>query len=263
MLIDPRRSSLNYPLGAMPGFNETHPASRGIGPGSGFVGVAMGDNFLNLLDGGVGTKSGGGAITANYSEFGPAITVTGTSVLTYPGFPTTFDAANTMGAIYWLANTTDITFLIHSSSANNGIELKTSGPGLIFDVFGGTAVTFSSSLVAQQMLFLGLSGHYASQTVNFVVMNLENGTLFKKVDTGFLAAGTAPNGTYSIGNSGSGVSPATGRLCASMMSPAYLSMSELVQWAYDPWSFWYPPVTRNTITVIPPFIHTLMPQILL
>jgi hypothetical protein len=242
MLIDPRRSFLNYP-GGFPGFNEGHPAARGIGQGVGFVGIAYQDNFLNVLDGGVGTVVG--SSTPQLTDFGRAMTFAANALLSFPGFRAANDAANTIAAIYKPVSSSN-TFLFQNSSTGSGVSFKmdTVGVnGLQFDPWGGSPALSTLVPVNGHTQFMAMSTDY-STAAYFIIADFNTGSV-QIVSTTPPAVPTPPNGTYVVGNANTINVGAGGSLHALMFSPTFMSIAEMVQWAYDPWSLWYPSASRN------------------
>lgn len=73
----------------------------------------------------------------------------------------------------------------------------------------------------------------------------------------------APNGTYGIGNNVGSSREFNGFIAAAMVGADYLAIPQLLQWAENPWAFWYPPAVQNLIfnsLVTPTVTDTLFAQ---
>ena len=240
--------SLAYPTGSIAGFNPSHIAAANCH----FSGVAQTGGFLDLTAGLRGVAAGTPASLIN-GTLGPATTYTTTSDITsFANKPTTADQGYTFGCIFILTDVTANTrFLISNSNSGSGHSLAmTSGGGLNLALAANGVSTVNSGFIptvntpyffAGSLWNLGATG----RTANFVLTNLLTGQVKTAVGTqGTIVSATAPTpGTYTIGNRNGqallgSISAAMGASVANIGEQ--LPMSALVQWAHDPWSFWYP-----------------------
>ena len=230
------RNKLAYPAGVQPGFDPTHVAAKGMSKGNGASGVAMGSGFVSVLWSSYTNTSVSKAI---FGGVGPAITYPGAAITNSTGQLSSSTAALTCGAIiqvpasyssgsyYSILSTVDSTgtlFVLHSGVSN--------APTLLLYSNG---MTSAFSLSVGTPYFVAASALIGGST-NFVAVNLNNGSV--STSTTASAGSNFPTGNGAIGNYNS--NPFIGSISAIMWSPSYLSLSQLLQWASDPWSFWYP-----------------------
>ena len=230
-----RQSPLIY-HGGRPGFDPVHPASNGIR----FSGVASNKDFINLLaTPPLGVATGSSLVVdgligqaAKFSGFGHWVKFSGQS--------TANDQAATVGCILRL-NALSGTPTIFASAATTAtgyaLQINSSGAMTFYNNASGITGASSFSLIAGTAYFLG--GSYNSGVANFVAVNLQNGQIQTSSTTGMSTANTAPDGAYLIGSDQFGNSSASS-IAAIMVSSNLMSIQQLLQWAQDPWSFWYP-----------------------
>jgi hypothetical protein len=84
--------------------------------------------------------------------------------------------------------------------------------------------------------FLAVSCN-ASAT-NFVMSRLDTGQIFTSSTTGISFA--APNGTYRVGGGGAFHLTGSSEAACCFIGGSFLHLQEMVKWAADPWSFWFP-----------------------
>jgi len=103
------------------------------------------------------------------------------------------------------------------------------------------------SLVIGRAYFAAASGGSGIPT-NFVLMDLESGVI-KTATAGNIAANSTLDGRYGVGvdfNAGTG----TVNVGPNMWANAYYSVQQLLDWAKDPWAFWYPDAEYQDFTGI-------------
>ena len=224
--------SLAFPSGARAGFNAVHIAAGGIR----FSGVAQSAGFLNLLNGKNGTNTGTPTVLI-HGLLGPATTYPSNSdYTTFTGGPSVTDTETTFAAIL-VPNT--LSGFQYYFSDSGGDALGVNG-NLYYIRFGGTSNDSGLTLTVGVPYFLAASAN--ASAVNFAVMRLDNGK-FVEATT---ASGTnlASTGTYRIATvPGAGGSSGLASVAAAMKNSKFMPAAALKQWAYDPWSFWYPTQT--------------------
>ncbi len=241
-----RISRLAYPAGRVPGFDSTHPAAVGMSPGHGFSGVAMSGAFPDLL------KPLRGSVTGTVTfgmdgAIGPTINMSDASNnYIYSGYSTIVDTRATFAAI---VNTTSIVTsgttkgIITTSSGNTGIYLSHKDSLLRAGIFpANTSIDSTIALLANTPFFIAVSIDY-SVGAYFLMRNLKIGSTKIEFVTGNLVPG-APNGSYDIGGNNNTFS-FNGAIAAAMFAPQACGIGALLQWADDPWSFWYPQPEEN------------------
>lgn len=246
-----RRRGLGYPIGFSAGVDTSHIAAKGLR----FSGIAApaGLQFINLLNGKKGT------VTSTFTSsihgiIGRQITSTGTGQVAFSGNAATGVSSLTIGAIILgmaaatngiIFNTTSAAtaapFIWQSPTTNN--LAVTSGSGTI-------NIDSGLGLVAGIPYFIGISFSSLTTTVKFVITNLLTGQIRTASIANTLAA-TASNGTYCVAGDGL-ADGSTGVVAAVMFSTAGISLPALLQWATDPWSFWYP-TSQGAIAFDPAF----------
>lgn len=232
---------LAYPAGYAPGYNPSHIAAGGTR----FSGISVPGNFLNILSGKVGTLSGT-PTWAVKSYVGPVTYFTSSSA-SFTGQSTANDEACTIGTIVYPINQNN-SCVFSSSGDNAGWRTIHGGFGAINYqlVAGGVAVTINTGdLVPGEYSPWFLATSAGLSTSCYVVKNLANGKTRFAESTG-PGSTLASNGTYMVGANTFGQNY-YGGIAAVMFSGRYNSLQSLLQWAADPWSFWYPNPGDNWI----------------
>lgn len=240
-LLRRARGPLAFP-GTKPGFDPSHIAAAQTRLSA----AAMGGNFVDLTTG----KSGAitGSPTNSIGLIGPRIGFPGsTDLVTFSGKPTASFPNYTFGCVvaFDVVNVTN-QFLISSSNGGTGVRLSIVNAGgsklsIGINSLGGfNATQIPIAVNTPYALFGSLAWVSPNALCNAVAVNLTNGVVLSQSSS--VAAGGAPgadSGTCSIGNRGSSLH-AQGRIAAAMYSTEFTPISSLLQWAADPWSFWYP-----------------------
>jgi hypothetical protein len=237
------RSPMQYP-GARPGFDATHVAARSsivvsaavLGNGRYVaLGPTIGGQVATIGAGGVGKIDG---------AIGPAIsTAAGNagSTLTWPATPST-PTSQVWGAICKIPTSIGSGWSLDLSAfAGNKLQLLEATGAYNLRISGGNVVTGSldfSAYAGQPFFFAASVPKTGSNQVKFVAVNLLTGQIFTEAPSSSFIFGTPSSGTFSATTppvtGGAGVGSAT------MTSFAVVSAQELLAWAKDPWSFWYP-----------------------
>jgi len=255
-----RRGGLSYP-GSPPGFNESHPAASTMVPGIGFSAIAVGDNTINLLTGQPFTPT---AVTTKTLGFlGPAagFLTAGSSGCAINGQKVFNLNAFTTGAIVQFSAVNTATFQTMVSMNNGGGQ----SPGMYVDSIGFlcfyTDTETSSNLALAANIPYFIAGSYLPGGVgNFVLLNLNTGTLV----TASVAAGSATvvatTATQQVGQNIAGSNQATnGYIARAMWSNTFLSLPQLIAWAGNPWEFWHPAPIINIAEGAPSSAPTPFP----
>lgn len=123
------------------------------------------------------------------------------------------------------------------TSAFNAVRLAMQGTTGKFNFFlsGNNLTTFVASV--NTPYFVAASG-FSSGTLNWVIVNLASGQIVAESHACSAFPATSMGGQNIIGNNSG--QPMLGIVAAAMYSPAYMPLTQLLQWAADPWSFWYP-----------------------
>lgn len=128
-------------------------------------------------------------------------------------------------------------------SYNAGFGSLVFGFELVFPILPNIA------LIAGGPYFIIVSGSGVSGgtwNTNWLVMRLDTGQIITTTATGTGQTMAASNGNMLFGgaSSGQGNNDATGNLAAAMYSGGpggfVMSIPQMLQWAQDPWAFWYP-----------------------
>lgn len=233
-----RIGPLAYP-GRQPGFDPSHFASKNVRLSA----VASGNNFVNLLNAKKGTVTG--AVTAIVdSRIGPAAqitTIAGSD--TYVSIPSPSNAAiptsATVASIFTYGTNGNFSGLFGSNQTTFGVMFGVQAAGGSIQCYNGTVLNSVACVpVAGNAYFAAVS--YNTTKANFVLVNLTTGQVFSDSVTG-ASATAAADGTYCLGvNNNFSTNSLVGGLAAGMYAAEYLSIPQLLQWARDPWAFWYP-----------------------
>lgn len=232
---------LGFPAGRTPGFNPSHPASGGISAGRGFSGVASGGSFRSLITGKVGTLNNTptGGIKAN---LGPIVNFTASADgLKFAGQSTANDSDFTIGAILSFNTLGSLSCVFGTSATGDSLMLhKSAANVLAIRTGGGNQPSDAPALVASVPYFVAVSvTGTGAGTAKYVQTNLSTGVV--QTGTGQSAARTpGSDGTYVVGNWAFFSLPTLGNIAAIMYAPSFISSQQLMQWAQNPWSFWYP-----------------------
>lgn len=229
-----RRNPLVYPAGRNPGFDPTHPAAASIKCGGSFV--PAGGNLVNLLNGASCIASTTLPTQAVLGPIGPCLNFNA-NVGCQPVGPniSITPSSWTIAAIcqlisyttgnHMVASQTGLGRSLKAASGAGGWEWNNSGSGLL-----------GITPVINVPLFIAASGGN-SGTVNMVQLNLKTGIITK----GTASASSYSSGQMFIGNiSLTGGDQLLGYIAAVMFSESLVLLQELLAWAADPWSFWYP-----------------------
>jgi hypothetical protein len=204
----------------------------GVPLGNGYIGFAPGNATLATLTGSPAAKI--------LSPIGPAFACSGTNRATFTiATPVT---PYTLAAIFlWNgtnAATQDICGAL-ATTVSQGVGLSMGSTG-IPGIRAHSAQVLSTlpAIVAGRSYFLAISG---VSTVGFSIAytTLDTGQVFSQFvsDAGAILSATS---SFTIGNLGDGSRPLNGSIGPTMFSNVLCSLPQLVQWASDPWSFWYP-----------------------
>ena len=233
MLYVPRRSRLAFPAGVAPGFNQEHVVANGTQISA----IPRNIGAIDLLTGIPG-------ITSNPGNFGaPGIDgIIGPFLNGQTNILMQWTVANlpnlnppnpiTFGFVFKLTATT-ATQLIYFGSGSDGWRIDVSTTVAL--VSNGVVNTGNSfTLAANVPYFLAMSAN--DTAVNSVLVNLSTGQTF--TDTKSVSGNTAitlvSTDGFMLGYGN------TVPVAAGMMANAFHGMNDLLQWAADPWSFWYP-----------------------
>jgi hypothetical protein len=229
---------LEFPQGYAPGFDSGHSAARNPR----YSGIATGNAFVNLLSGKASVVTG--AITAGKDVIGP-VAVSPASGTAYNSIPNSFADTTPSGA------TVAGIFTIQSSPANSNLLIGTnvtnaitaiylSFTSLIFAVFYNNVTVSSGFVPALNTPYFYAASINSGVGVNFVLVNLHTGQTKSINVAQATAIGTQGAVNYCIGGNTNGTNGGLS-VAAAMYSSTYLSMSQMLVWAQDPWGFWYPP----------------------
>lgn len=231
MLIT-RPSLLTYP-GRNPGFDLSHVAAAGIVKNRGFSAVPLGGNFVNLITGGVSAVDNSGGTAKLYGATGPIISMASNQASHFTGQLSTTTPNLTLAAIFQLTSVVSTQVLV---SIGNSIRLHCStGPTFISMIYGGN-ISSGYTQIANVPYFAACS-LVASVVENFVIARLDTGQIYTATATPGAVQST--NTTQYVANNASLSIGCTG-VAAAMFSPSYLTLGQLLEWAQDPWAFWYP-----------------------
>jgi len=241
------RQRLIYPAGFAPGFDPSHPAAVGIGKSRGLSAIAATGNFINLLTG-IPAVPLHGDSTVTIREIGPTANIPASGDNgSWAGNSTVNATSATMAAIWFPLDTTGFNTLVSNSTTGVGTQLIASQAGngtVALNNWGNTNWGATPSYVANAPHFVAISGNPSASAG--VTINLQTGLV--NVSTGSSGTPTVGNGTYTSGSVANGGSTTQLYLAATMWSPSYTSLEDLLKWAADPWSFWYPrsPLTQTS-----------------
>lgn len=238
--ISKRPSPFIFP-GGSPGFDPNHPASRGLSAGKGLSVIAVNGNIVNLLNAKIGAITGSPTKTIK-SVIGPATNFPNSATVQtqFSGFSTAaLPAGITQAGIVIFDSVTSNTFATIIDSAPTGtLNLLGMTSSNVVGQYSQGQIDTTFVPIVGVPYFIAASLKNSSLVCTFVITNLLTGKVFTQAVTCPIAA-TTPTATCVIGGSQAAY-PLFGSLAAAMYSRTVLSPAELLAWANDPWSFWYP-----------------------
>jgi hypothetical protein len=187
---------------------------------------------VSLLSGRHLVKTGS-PINGIDAYLGPEVSVVGTDKFALSGHGTaTYLTATLAGFVNLSSYTSGVALLIYTNSCFAvGVQSSTH---LTFYVNLSGVGSFPTMSLGVPYFY---AGSFGGGTINMVLTNLLTGA----ITTATATTATTPSGFGDIWNffsANSGVFSSSGS--AAMVSNAALSLPQLLQWAADPWSFWYP-----------------------
>jgi hypothetical protein len=227
-----RRSPFAYPAGHAPGFDPTHVAAFG----SPLAAVTLSGGLINLLTGQAGSNVSSPVPVQR--SIGPCLTYDTTNYA-YTEFSSLF-TSNTVATYAGIILLTDTSsFSCIGSDGNNQFAIYNGN--LCFYIDTGGLLSSNINLSANVPYFVAgsfLTGYGA----NFVAVNLQTGQTQTYFASGPSYVLGATFGAITIGNNRPSYTgqPLNGYLATVMYGTTFLSLSQLLAWAAEPWSFWYP-----------------------
>lgn len=232
-----RPNRLAYP-GIAPGFDPAHVAMSGGGPCR-LSAFASGTNFFNILNGAKGTTAGTN-LTSGIDIIGPQVTFPASSAtLTFP--KTATDANLTLAVII-----NNIVFFGHDTiieDSPSGWDLRATNT--TFQVRNGAGSEVNSGIPLVSPCFYAVS--FSAAAINFLVVNLVTGQVQTATAAGTTPVPNGPGSGIFIGTFDNGGGQFLGKISHVMCVANFLSLSQLLQWAADPFSFWYPRTVSDLI----------------
>lgn len=243
------RNPLAYPAGYAPGFDPNHVAA--LNPV--FSSVASGANHINILTGTPATVTGT-PLHKIKNVMGPTLDfdTSNANYVNFSGFQTTAIPSGTLGMILELTSSIagyNYIFTYGPVSGGSATGCLSLIQGNIFKMQNNTGSIISSGVTLEVGVpyFLACCFSDSLAATDFYIKDLKTGQ-FK---TAFLGASNAITAALS-GNCDLGTSPrdhqiARTSFAAAMFSRSYTPRPAMMQWAADPWSFWYPNPGDNWI----------------
>ena len=237
-----RPNKLAYPGSTVkPGIDLTHPASNLLRMSA----VFQNGNFIDLTNGKPATINGSpsSGLDGNIGPYG-LTHPTSTDAYFFSGKPTVADTQCTMAVIVKTGTsvtTNQAFYFMNTTLGNNTLSLSRDNGGTNWRVTSGSSsvivVTISTSNNGHP--YFWAASVLTTGIVYMIVRDLMTGQIF----TGSASSGVnafVSNGTYQLGNYFSFSVPSTTPLATGMFSSQAISSGQLLKWADDPWSFWYP-----------------------
>lgn len=244
VLLLKRPSPFAFP-GGNPGFDPSHVASAPVPPARMFSGVATSSGFIDLTTGKPGTPYGTTASAVIDGGIGPSSNIfNGSDGWNFAGKATTVDLLATQAGIIRIPSFSSFNCVFSNTLGGSagGWEIRIISNGnLTANINGGSNVTNNVILTPNVPYFVAVS-LIDGVSLNYIAANFNTGEIQSDTQpwSGVtLASGGPLSGTYVVGNV-VGTINLSGYISAAMYMPRYLSQQQLLQWAKDPWSFWYP-----------------------
>jgi hypothetical protein len=253
-----RRNPLAYP-GRAPGFDPSHL----VASNTMLSAVAAGANFVNCLNGSNGTVVAGSTPVLPsgglYGALGPAVNfslatnpVGKTSYVSFPGSSTNVRTVTIGALLYFLVNGAQAVGVVANDSNGSGVSFRVNNSGTFTLQLAGVASYNSSAVTlnAAGFYFVAASVNTLTGAYCFVLLNLLTGQTTYEALSGSAHTPGSPTGSFVVGNYGNAAAPASemnGAIAAVAYINGYRPLPQLLAWAADPWSFWYPPTVENLI----------------
>jgi hypothetical protein len=254
--ILPRSNFLAYPAGVAPGFDPTHVAANNCR----FSGITVPGNYFSLFSGKAGQLPAQPlaniGIDGYIGCFAQCSQLGGGQGVVFSGFPATDDKLVTFGAICIQTDTSAQRAIIRNANAGTTgsfLSMPNSVGGFLCIRASTPNITLTSNItpIANVPYFVGASANWNTGAANFVLLRLDTGSILTSSITGSSGDPTAGDGQYSVGDYSSGgtSSPSHAKIAAAMYANQFMSSAQLLQWAANPWSFWYPRRAVNYVGV--------------
>jgi hypothetical protein len=244
----PFGSPFQFPFGTTPGFDSSHFAG---GPYTQISVVAAGSqgNLVNLLNGQPGTVNTANGTAAIDGAIGPTTTLS-SGYLTYPATAKSANAAwhkFVFGCIVRLPATApggNTCPFAQDSTVATGLAVFLTSGGFGLNPANGSNVVLAPVTFNTPCFFaMSIQGTTAATGALWVLTNLQTGVVtFGGPTTVSGGVTTTLPGVSSICHYGTQNLNFTGRIATMMAAwggPG-LSLAQLLAWAQDPFSFWYP-----------------------
>lgn len=260
------RNPLVYPAGVTPGFDNNHVAARNVK----FSGICHAGGFINLLNGVRGAILSGTPTTAFDAQMGWGCDGGTAQAYSFVGaVPAVLSDRVTMAAIFKYtdrgAGFSNRVLMADTNTGGTGVYFFSDSAATPLTSFstmswwGGANITPPSSeenVLPNTPVLVIMSYDHGTTTTNFLTCKLGRitaglnempGRIKYHVLSGSRGAASAPDGTITVMGSSTGLSGTKNVVSACMYSHAFLSITEMLAWAADPWSFWYPNRDDNWI----------------
>lgn len=229
------RNKFAFPAGIAPGFDAAHPAAGGKLVLSA---VAAGNTFVSPYNGAAGTINS--TPSALLSQSGPQVSFASAAAGAI-SFTTASVQISTVAAVFTFAsNQTNNGFIFQSAGLGIGIT----APSTLRVLSGTNTLLNGPTLSVGHTYFIAVSALSAT-VVDYVLVDLGTGSIqsgSSSTATVLALSGT----TVYIGNSSAFNRNLTGSIGAvAVIAGSYIGLPGLLQWAQDPWSFWYPNARRT------------------
>lgn len=230
-----KANPLSRPRGIAPGFDPTHPGLRGFFPPRGMHFVATSNGLINVLGG--AAPSGVGTI--NSSLIGPTL---GSLVTVASPFGTA-TPLNMLAAAIIIPTVSAAPgpIIMTESAAANGNDFELSSLVATWRTGGQTRSSGMPAMTLNQPYFVAatMDSNGASAGAQYWVQrNLATGVTNFAI-TAILNANSAATATWGIG-SADGLIACASLFLFSGFRTSSPGIADLLMWAADPWSFWYP-----------------------
>lgn len=243
--------SLAFPYGTRAGFDPTHIAAAG-----GTIRMSVvpcGNNYIRLDPYGqlLGVINATGPTQSVDGIMGPVLVFNGataTKAIQFNSEPVVTDTSNTIAAIFSVASFAANIAIFNNNSTNGSASLD-------LDITTGGVLELNASFTLITGPTLSLNVPYfaiatcTSGSTLFVVRNLLTGQTTITTNTTTYTPAATNTGTYNVGGFSPNSWAYNGSIAAVMYSNIRLSLPQMLVWANDPWSFWYPRSRASVVGV--------------
>lgn len=246
-----RVSPVAYPFGVRAGYDPTHIAATG-----GTVrlsAVPCNANYIRLDPNAqlIGVINTAGPTYSVDGIMGPVLTYNGTQNtkgIQFNSEPVTTDTGNTIAAIFSVASLAANIAIFNNNHTNGSasLDLEILTTGVV--ELNASFTLIAGPTVSVNVPYFVIASCTSGSTL-FVLRNLFTGQTTITTNAATYTPAANNLGTFNLGCFSPNGYSYNGSIAAVMYSSIRLSLPQMLAWANDPWSFWYPKTRASVVGV--------------